>query len=105
MGASPYRTLFYETNFWTYFQSTIIVSAVTTLIVLVAGVVGAYSLTRYAFRGRTLAARVTLQRGKATTGTSFTEPVRGGGVFTVVSCPRSARASARDSRRSGIPPR
>jgi ABC-type glycerol-3-phosphate transport system permease component len=32
-----YRKLFYETNFWTYFQNTIIVSAVTTLIVLVAG--------------------------------------------------------------------
>ena len=31
-----YRKLFYETNFWTYFQNTIIVSAVTTLIVLVA---------------------------------------------------------------------
>ena len=55
-----YRKLFYETNFWTYFQNTIIVSAVTTLIVLVAGVIGAYSLTRYAFRGRTLVARVTL---------------------------------------------
>ena len=55
-----YRKLFHETNFWTYFQNTIIVSAVTTLIVLVAGVIGAYSLTRYAFRGRTLVARVTL---------------------------------------------
>jgi ABC-type glycerol-3-phosphate transport system permease component len=55
-----YRKLFYETNFWTYFQNTIIVSAVTTLIVLVAGVVGAYGLTRYAFPGRTFIARVTL---------------------------------------------
>ena len=55
-----YRKLFYETNFWTYFQNTIIVSALTTVIVIVAGVIGAYSLTRYAFRGRTFVARVTL---------------------------------------------
>jgi multiple sugar transport system permease protein len=55
-----YRKLFYETNFWTYFQNTVIVSALTTLIVIVAGVIGAYSLTRYAFRGRTFVARVTL---------------------------------------------
>ncbi len=55
-----YRKLFYETNFWTYFQNTVIVSALTTVIVLVAGVIGAYSLTRYAFRGRTFVARVTL---------------------------------------------
>jgi multiple sugar transport system permease protein len=55
-----YRKLFYETNFWTYFQNTIIVSALTTVIVIVVGVIGAYSLTRYAFRGRTFVARVTL---------------------------------------------
>jgi len=55
-----YRKLFFETNFWVYFQNTIIVSAITTVIVLAAGVVGAYSLTRYAFPGRTLVARVTL---------------------------------------------
>jgi multiple sugar transport system permease protein len=55
-----YRKLFYETNFWTYFQNTVIVSAMTTVIVIVAGVIGAYSLTRYAFRGRTFVARVTL---------------------------------------------
>jgi multiple sugar transport system permease protein len=55
-----YRKLFYETNFWTYFENTVIVSALTTLIVIVAGVIGAYSLTRYAFRGRTFVARVTL---------------------------------------------
>jgi ABC-type glycerol-3-phosphate transport system permease component len=55
-----YRTLFYETNFWKYFQNTIVVSAITTVIVVTAGVIGAYSLTRYAFPGRTLVARVTL---------------------------------------------
>src|SRR4026208_2226550 len=47
-----YRKLFYGTNFWTYFQNTVIVAAVTTVIVLAAGVIGAYSLTRYAFPGR-----------------------------------------------------
>jgi ABC-type glycerol-3-phosphate transport system permease component len=55
-----YRKLFYETNFWKYFENTIIVSALTTVVVIVAGVIGAYSLTRYAFRGRTFVARVTL---------------------------------------------
>jgi ABC-type glycerol-3-phosphate transport system permease component len=55
-----YRKLFYETNFWKYFENTVIVSALTTVIVIVAGVIGAYSLTRYAFRGRTFVARVTL---------------------------------------------
>src|SRR5215510_11732799 len=55
-----YRKLFYETNFWTYFENTIIVATVTTAIVLAAGVIGAYSLTRYAFPGRTLVARLTL---------------------------------------------
>jgi ABC-type glycerol-3-phosphate transport system permease component len=55
-----YRKLFYETNFWRYFQNTIVVSAITTVIVVTAGVIGAYSLTRYAFPGRTLVARMTL---------------------------------------------
>jgi multiple sugar transport system permease protein len=55
-----YRKLFYETNFWTYFENTIIVSALTTVIVIAAGVIGAYSLTRYAFPGRTMVARLTL---------------------------------------------
>ena len=35
-----YRKLFQETNFWMYFQNTIIVSAIVTVIVLVAGVRG-----------------------------------------------------------------
>lgn len=55
-----YRKLFLETNFWTYFQNTVIVAAITTVIVIVAGVIGAYGLTRYAFPGRTLVARLTL---------------------------------------------
>jgi ABC-type glycerol-3-phosphate transport system permease component len=55
-----YRTLFFETNFWTYFQNTVVVAALTTVFVLVAAVVGAYSLTRYAFPGRRLIARITL---------------------------------------------
>src|SRR6266511_5787298 len=55
-----YRTLFYETNFWRYFQNTIAVAAMTTVIVVTAGVIGAYALTRYAFPLRTLVARMTL---------------------------------------------
>jgi multiple sugar transport system permease protein len=55
-----YGKLFYETNFWTYFKNTVIVAALTTVIVLLAGVVGAYSLTRYRYPGRTFVARVTL---------------------------------------------
>ena len=55
-----YRKLFYETNFWTYFENTVIVAALTTVIVLVAGTIGAYGLTRYAFPGRTFVARLTL---------------------------------------------
>src|SRR5262249_57870115 len=55
-----YRKLFYETNFWRYFQNTILVSVLTTAIVVSAGVIGAYSLTRFAFPGRTIVARLTL---------------------------------------------
>jgi ABC-type glycerol-3-phosphate transport system permease component len=55
-----YRKLFIETNFWTYFQNTVFVAALTTAIVIVAGVIGAYSLTRYRFAGRTLIGRLTL---------------------------------------------
>lgn len=55
-----YRTLFFQTNFLTYFWNTVIVSTITTVIVIVAGVIGAYGLTRYAFPGRTFAARLTL---------------------------------------------
>ena len=55
-----YRKLFYETNFLTYFQNTVVVAAITTLIVLLAGVIGAYSLTRYAFPARSFIARLTL---------------------------------------------
>src|SRR5438445_8771559 len=55
-----YRKLFYETNFWTYFQNTVVVAALTTVIVIVAGVIGAYSLTRYAFPARAAAPRPTM---------------------------------------------
>src|SRR2546422_8289067 len=44
-----YRKLFVETNFLTYFQNTVIVAALTTVIVIVAGVIAAYTLTPYAF--------------------------------------------------------
>src|SRR3989441_10352964 len=55
-----YRKLFVETNFLTYFQNTVIVAALTTVIVIVAGGIGASSLTPYAFPGRPLVARVTV---------------------------------------------
>jgi len=54
-----YRKLFYETNFWKYFQNTIVVSAITTVIVVTAGVIGAYSLTATRFPPD-LVARMTL---------------------------------------------
>src|SRR5947199_10620858 len=54
-----YRKLFYETNFWRYFQNTIVVSAITTVIVVTAGVIGASSLNRYPFPRRTPVARMT----------------------------------------------
>jgi len=55
-----YGKLFYETNFLTYFQNTVVVAGLTTLIVLVAGTVGGYSLTRYRYPGRRLVARTML---------------------------------------------
>ncbi|HEV8675395.1 MAG TPA: carbohydrate ABC transporter permease [Methylomirabilota bacterium] len=55
-----YRKLFYETNFWTYFQNTVVVAGLTTLLVLVAGTIGAYSLTRYRYPGRAAVARTML---------------------------------------------
>lgn len=55
-----YRKLFYETNFWTYFQNTLIVSGLTTVLVLVAATVGAYSLTRYRYPGQRVVARTML---------------------------------------------
>src|SRR5207247_10887237 len=55
-----YRKLFYETNFWTYFQNTVIVSALPTALALVAGLIRPYRLTPYAFRRRPFVPRVTL---------------------------------------------
>jgi ABC-type glycerol-3-phosphate transport system permease component len=55
-----YRKLFLETNFVTYLQNTVVVAGITTVIVIAAGVIGAYALTRYAFPGRTFVARLTL---------------------------------------------
>lgn len=55
-----FRKLFHETNFWTYFLNSIIISGLTTLIVLAFGTVGAYSLTRYRYPGRRHVARLLL---------------------------------------------
>src|SRR3989442_11905049 len=54
-----YRKLFVETNFLTYFQNTVIVAALTTVIVIVAGGLGAHSLTPHPLPGRPLVARIT----------------------------------------------
>ncbi len=47
-----YRKLFDETNFWTYFVNSIIISGTATVIVVILGAMAAYSLTRYQYRGR-----------------------------------------------------
>ena len=46
--------------FGTYFKNTIIVAFATSLLCVIAGSLGAYSLTRYRFRGREFAANLTL---------------------------------------------
>ncbi len=55
-----YVKLFTETNFTTYFWNSIVVSGATTLIVVLLGCLGGYSLTRYRFRGREQVARLLL---------------------------------------------
>jgi multiple sugar transport system permease protein len=47
-----YRTLIEETPFLTYFRNSVILSVSTTMVVIVVAVAGAYSLTRFAYRGR-----------------------------------------------------
>src|SRR3989442_14729566 len=55
-----YRKLFVETNFLTYFQNTVIVAALTTVIVIVAAGVWGASLSRYAISGPPPGGRMTL---------------------------------------------
>jgi len=47
-----YWKLFHETNFWTYFVNSIVISGIATVIVVILGAIAAYSLTRYQYRGR-----------------------------------------------------
>ena len=55
-----YRKLFFETNFWVYFRNTVAVAGLTTVLVVIVGAVGAYSLTRYRYPGRAAVGRVML---------------------------------------------
>ena len=47
-----YATLFKETPFPQYLRNSVIISASTTILVIVVAVAGAYSLTRFAYPGR-----------------------------------------------------
>jgi multiple sugar transport system permease protein len=47
-----YQTLFEDTPFLKYLRNSIILSVTTTVTVIVVAVMGAYSLTRFAYRGR-----------------------------------------------------
>ena len=52
--------LFGETAFLTYFANSVLVSGLTVLLTMAVGAAGAYSLTRFRFPGRELAARLIL---------------------------------------------
>jgi trehalose/maltose transport system permease protein len=49
-----YRALFDQRHFWLPMRNSLIVSAATTALAIVAGTMAAYALTRLKFRGRTL---------------------------------------------------
>jgi len=57
---NAYRSLFKETNFWTYFVNSVVISGITTITVVILGAIAAYSLTRYRYRGREKIARFLL---------------------------------------------
>src|SRR5258708_12559084 len=42
-----YRTLFYETNFWRYFQNTVVLATIPPLTVVTAAVIAPYALPPY----------------------------------------------------------
>lgn len=52
--------LFSQTYFLVYFKNSIIVAGMTVALDIMVGTLGAYSLTRYRFRGKELLANVTL---------------------------------------------
>ena len=49
---TAYEKLFKETDFWTYFVNSVVISGTATLIVIILGTLAAYSLTRYRYGGR-----------------------------------------------------
>ncbi|SMF38904.1 carbohydrate ABC transporter membrane protein 2, CUT1 family [Tistlia consotensis] len=55
-----FRTLLFETPFPTYFLNSVIVATGTTLLVIVVSLLGAYSVVRFRYRGRRLAAQMVL---------------------------------------------
>ena len=55
-----FRRLFADTSFGLFFQNSLVVSFTTVLLTLVVSAMGAYGLTRYAFRGRELVAGLIL---------------------------------------------
>ena len=57
---SNFFRLFNDTDFLIYFKNSIIVAGVTVILDIVIATFGAYSLTRYRFRGKELLASLTL---------------------------------------------
>lgn len=55
-----FTTLLQETPFITYFWNSLIVACSTTALVIVVALLGAYSVVRFRFRGRQLAAKAIL---------------------------------------------
>ncbi len=47
-----FRRLFVETNFVVFFRNSLTVAGATVVLTLAVSALGAYGLTRYAFRGR-----------------------------------------------------
>jgi multiple sugar transport system permease protein len=55
-----YRRVLEETAFLQYFRNSLVVAVSTTVLVVVVAVLGAYSLVRFAYRGRELLASLVL---------------------------------------------
>lgn len=55
-----FKRLLYETNFVTYFKNSIVVAGFTVFLDILIATTGAYSLTRFRYRGKELLANMTL---------------------------------------------
>ncbi len=55
-----YEELLITTQYATYFKNSVMVAAVTTVIAIVIGFLGAYAIARLDFKGRTAVARATI---------------------------------------------